>query len=180
MKGRNLLIGAASAAGAFAVALAVLAPATLNATEPVRLINVMEAIPNTPLVVDGVEINLRYVVDSQPADVMKLDPDAPVKVNLIARNSSDESVELEATITIWQRTLASPRSRILPIASEVWKQSKAIALPAGETHTIVIAPDVKAKKGTMLAVEVSFGGKESRSLRFSIPSDDVVQLRNGQ
>jgi len=105
--------------------------------------------------------------------------DAPV-VKLVAANPGQSPVALEATLRLMVRSLASPMSRVGPIARKSWEHKCTISLEAGEKKALSIPTEVKAAGGSTLFVSLQVGkaSVSTRPLAVSGPAGQGGELAN--
>lgn len=160
---RELLVAGVYAAGAFALTMAFLAPGRLSATPPAAPTAVLT---KPAMTVDGVELSLTLPGQvTGSADAVALQPDHPLLPVLMARNPTDQSRQLTATVTIYATQPSSPLSRVMPRPTEIWKQQQVVELAPQETLSIELKPDVKLTPASALTFALSAGEQTTQPLR---------------
>jgi hypothetical protein len=133
---RKMAMTALWAGGTFALALAVAIPATSNAVDDSNSPGLVATILTPQLTVNGVELT---VTQDTPTTQPSQAP-GQIKFTVRAKNKTAALASGNFKIQLTTVSLASGRSRTLPMPTEYWTDSADIALPAGESKTFVFTP----------------------------------------
>src|SRR5262249_50746141 len=114
------------AMGGFFMTLAIMAPPRLDATSPTTAPVVKG--DKSKLVVDGVELSLRYGEQESPLKMIKLEPDKPFAFEMIATNTTDDSVSIKPKISVTSASLESMFSRTPRRDKEAWSTEQELSL----------------------------------------------------
>ena len=159
---------AAWAMGSFLLCMALLSPATLDAVSPTS--QPAPGLAAAKIVNNGVELSISYEGTSASAGPISIKQGSSLPLELLAKNTTDQSIELQPTISIMGREVVSTRSRVMPMPQLVWQQRQPITLAAGETRTVSISPSVTLTTGKILSIQLQSGSTSIQPLTFTVKS----------
>jgi hypothetical protein len=155
------------AAGSFMLTLLLVATPRLDATSPAPL---GAAKPDAPkLTASGVELMMQYEGKTAMAERILVQPGKLQPLHLLARNTTDRSVEVSATITISVSEPASPLARTLPMPKQVWTHDQTIALGPGESRIITLKPDYTLVANSQITVVLGCGDERITPIHLAVP-----------
>ncbi|MFI5381477.1 MAG: hypothetical protein ACHRHE_19440 [Tepidisphaerales bacterium] len=172
MNRRNVLTFATWTLASFAIGSAGMLTARLQATPDEAS---QQAKPPAPVLKSGpAEITLQLASGSN------LIPGATPVFVVEARNTSDETATVTATVTILGTQPTSPLSRALPRPTQVWQKKLEVALSPKGSQTLRISPDQPLPHAS-LTVTLAADKQQIVVLRSTVAVPELTrQLRSPQ
>jgi hypothetical protein len=165
---RHFMHLAAWAAGSFVVTIALLRPATLDAVSPPPAPG--PGVSSAKIVSNGVELSLLFEGNSSAAMPIVIKPNSQLTLQLVAKNTAGQSVDLHPMILIHTTRTTSFISRVLPMPTLAWQHDEPITLGANETQTINLSPPLHLLEGTSETIELRCGSTSIRPLMLVVKS----------
>jgi hypothetical protein len=146
---------AAWTAGSFLISMALLLPAKLDAVGPTTVPSA--GLESAKITDHGAELSLLFDGRSTSAIPLMIKPGASMPLEFVAKNPTDQSVDLHAMIAIDTKRAPSPMSRTVSMPTQIWQQEETLTLLPGETKTISLSPAVHLTEGNIAMIQLSSG-----------------------
>lgn len=173
MRKRDLMTIGVCAIGGFAAALMLAAPSRLDATGPQNPLPLEIAKPS--MVINGVEVSLHHTEAKR-----SIRPGDALPMTLVAKNTTDRTVEVPVTVSLRTSSMASAVSRVLILPTESWRQEKVVIVNAGETKTITIEPDVRLAPATSVSVVLSAADQRIAPISVVVPGTSAPAAQTAE
>jgi len=135
------------AAGAFALALACGIPAVSNAVNESRAAGWTTTVLNPRITTNGIELTVTTAEPAtQPSGSLGHESNRVVKFVVRALNRTDSSASGDFTIRMTSVAPTSPIARVMPVPTEIWKDSGTVVLDAGQSKTFTFTSPPLAEK----------------------------------
>jgi len=168
MTGRKYLTLAAWSAASFGLTIAFMSPSRLDAVGPN---DVQGNFLNAPIpTVRGVQLSLQ-LPDGTAATMNRrtmIQPGNALTLQVVAVNTTNESVELPAMVTVSSSAGVSRMARSPSIQREAWRDTGTIALGPRESRTIPLFAEMALTPASNITVALSADGRVSQRLTLTV------------
>ena len=135
------------AAGTFALALACGIPAVSNAVNESGAAGWTTTVLNPRICANGIELTVTTADPAtQPSQGAGHESNQVVKFVVRALNLTDRSATGHFTFQMTSVAPTSPIARVMPVPTEIWKDSGTVALDAGQSKTFTFTSPPLAEK----------------------------------
>jgi hypothetical protein len=177
MNKRTGLVFAAWAIGGFGLTLAFVSPGRLDATSPDSAPQLGASLSPTPI--NGVEMVLATPGQFFTGAPILLQANAQPKIELRVKNTTPQSADVEADISVNIQQGSNPFSRV-PFSSRpvVWTKHQSLSLAPMESRTITLdAPQEKLQPGGRIVASLASGGQSIQPLELYVQQISPAQRR---